>query len=153
MTTFLRNTLSTCYPDKGRIYSYRGWYKYTHKWNYSKGSGGYLEERRGSMTATVYGTHFARINFSFSSLGEVGHILDSLSAPGQPSRYSAFTRLLPRCNISWEREASQLSNRRDLTREMCTPRALRIKVECQRDGWMIMGEDGNPIRQKKGKGQ
>jgi hypothetical protein len=37
---FLRNLLSTFYPDKGRIYSYRGWCKYTHKWNYSKGSGG-----------------------------------------------------------------------------------------------------------------
>jgi hypothetical protein len=77
------------------------------------------------MSAMVSATHFARINLSFSSLGEVGHILDSLSASGQPSKYSEFTRLLPRCSISWEREASQLSNRRDLTREMCTPRALR----------------------------
>ena len=26
----LGNTLSTFYPNKGRIYSYWGWYKYTH---------------------------------------------------------------------------------------------------------------------------
>jgi hypothetical protein len=39
---FLRYLSSTFYPNKSRIYSYWGWYKYTHKWNYSKGSEGVL---------------------------------------------------------------------------------------------------------------
>ena len=32
---FLRNLLSTFYPNMGRSYPFRGWYKYTHNWNYS----------------------------------------------------------------------------------------------------------------------
>jgi hypothetical protein len=39
------------------IYPYREWYKYTHKWNYTKGSGEvYLEEPGGGTSTPINGT-------------------------------------------------------------------------------------------------
>ena len=46
----LGNLLSTFFRNKGRFYSYCGWYKYTHKWNYSKGSRGLTRIRSQSRS-------------------------------------------------------------------------------------------------------